>query len=150
MICSYCQTEQKEQKKCSFCEADLTQNRPQKKQTLSQEEAYQSQPILATYHTYDLLMFLSHLREQRSISYKTMQSVRKAPDEAKTSNFEELNEYGQELYREATARKNIIEQILIDRMGYFPQRIDDKLLIALQQKIDKIKKKEQFKNDKRK
>lgn len=145
MICKYCQTEQENKKICSFCEADLTQNRPQKKQTLSQEEAYQSQPTLATYHTYDLLLFLSHLREQRSISYKTMQSVRKAPDEVKKDNFEELNKYGQELYREATARKNIIEQILIDRMGYYPERIDEKLLVALQQKIDKIKQKEQSK-----
>ena len=139
MICSYCQTEQKEQKKCSFCEADLTQNRPQKKQTLSQEEAYQSQPILATYHTYDLLMFLSFLREQRSTAYKTMQSVRKAPNEVKTSrnDYDELNEYGQELYREATARKNIIEQILIDRMGYYPKRVDNKLLDALESKIER-------------
>ena len=135
MLCTYCQTKQKNKKICSFCEADLTQERPKKKQTLSQEEAYQTQPELSKYHTYDLLLLLSHLREQRSISYKTMQSVRKAPDEAKTDNYEELNEYGQEFYREATARKNIIEQILIDRMGYYPKRIDNKLLDALNQKI---------------
>ena len=42
-----------------------------------------------------------------------MQSVKKAPDEAKTNDYDELNQYGQEFYREATARKNIIEQILI-------------------------------------
>src|SRR5699024_11760501 len=112
MICTYCQIEQEQKKICSFCEADLTQERPKKKQILSQEEAYQTLPELSNYHTYDLLLLLSHLREQRSISYKTMQSVRKAPDEAKTDNYEELNEYGQEFYREATARKNIIEQIL--------------------------------------
>ena len=136
MICTYCQTEQQENKKiCSFCEADLTQTRPQKKQILSQEEAYQSQPILAMYHTYDLLLLLSHLREERSNSYKTMQIVRKAPDEAKNDNYEETNQYGQELYREATARKNIIEQILIDRMGYYPKRIDNKLLEALHSKL---------------
>src|SRR5699024_5514003 len=86
---------------------------------------------------YDLLLLLSHLREQRSTAYKTMQSVRKAPNEVKTSrnDYDELNEYGQELYREATARKNIIEQILIDRMGYYPKRIDNKLLNILEQKI---------------
>ena len=66
-----------------------------------------------------------------------MQSVRKAPDEAKTDNYEELNEYGQEFYREATARKNVIEQILIDRMGYYPKRIDNKLLEALNAKIER-------------
>src|SRR5699024_11676111 len=76
---------------------------------LSQEEAYQTQPELSKYHTYDLLLLLSYLREQRSTAYKTMQSVRKAPNEVKTSrnDYDELNEYGQEFYREATARKNI-------------------------------------------
>src|SRR5699024_11568671 len=87
-----------------ICEADLTQERPKKKQTLSQEEAYQTQPELSKYHTYDLLLLLSYLREQRSTAYKTMQSVRKAPNEVKTSrnDYDELNEYGQEFYREAT------------------------------------------------
>ena len=135
MICTYCKTQQENKKICSFCESDLTQTRPQKKQILSQEEAYQSQPILATYHTYDLLLLLSHLREERSSSYKTMQVVRKAPEEAKSNDYDETNQYGQELYREATARKNIIEQILIDRMGYYPKRIDNKLLEALHSKL---------------
>src|SRR5690625_5559158 len=85
MICTYCQTKQENKKICSFCEADLTQERPKKKQTLSQEEAYQTQPELSKYHTYDLLLLLSYLREQRSTAYKTMQSVRKAPNEVKTS-----------------------------------------------------------------
>lgn len=56
-----------------------------------------------------------------------MQSVKKAPDEAKTNDYDELNQYGQEFYREATARKNIIEQILIDCIGYYPKRIDNKI-----------------------
>jgi len=135
MICPYCETEQEQKNICSFCGANLQQKRPQMKQILNQEEAYQSQPILATYHTYDLLLLLSHLREERSSVYKTMQNVRKAPEEAKNNNYEETNQYGQELYREATARKNIIEQILIDRMGYYPKRIDSKLLSNLTAKI---------------
>src|SRR5699024_4641827 len=135
MLCTYCQTKQKNKKICSFCEADLTQERPKKKQTLSQEEAYQTQPELSKYHTYDLLLLLSHLREQRSISYKTMQSVRKAPDEAKTDNYEELNESEQRFYREATTRQNIIQPTLIDRMAYYPKQSDTKLLDALNQTI---------------
>src|SRR5699024_6585548 len=172
MQCTYCKVKQENKKICSFCEADLTQERPKKKQTLSQEEAYQTQPELSKYHTYDLLLLLSYLREQRSTAYKTIQSVRKAqnkvkqnsndydelkeykqhstayktmqsvtktPKEVKTSrnDYDELNEYGQEFYREATARKNIIEQILIDRMGYYPKRVDNKLLDALESKIER-------------
>lgn len=137
MICPYCQTEQEQKKICSFCEANLEQNRPQMKQDLSQEEAYQNQPILATYHTYDLMLFLSYIRAERSSAYKTMQNVRKAPDEAKNSHYNELNEYGQELYRELTARMRVIENILRDRMGYKPSRVDQKLLEALKAKIER-------------
>src|SRR5699024_2517196 len=114
---TYCKVKQENNNICSFSEEDLTQERTKKTQTLSQEEEYQPKPKLSKYHTYDLLLLLSYLREQRSTAYKTMQSVRKAPNEVKTSrnDYDELNEYGQEFYREATARKNIIEQILIDR-----------------------------------
>src|SRR5699024_12288956 len=117
MLCTYCQTKQENKKNCSFCETDLTQERPNKKQTLSQEEAYQTQPELSKYHTYDLLPLLSYLREQRSTAHNTSQSDRKTPNEVKTSrkDYEELNECETEIYREATARKNIIEQMVIDR-----------------------------------
>src|SRR5699024_6180114 len=83
------------------------QERPKKKQTLSQEEAYQTQPELSKYHTYDLLLLLSYLREQRSTAYKTMQSVRKAPNEVKKrrNDYDEFTEYGKTLYSKTTARK---------------------------------------------
>lgn len=136
MNCTYCQTNQENKKICSFCEADLTQTRPQKKQILSQEEAYQTQPKLAKYHTYDLLLFLSDLRAERTDMYKIMQLVRKAPQESKTDESEGINQDGQRMYREITAQKNIIEQILVDRMGYYPKRIDKKLLNALNSKIN--------------
>src|SRR5699024_7176500 len=130
MQCTYCKVKQENKKICYFCEADITQERPKKKQTLSQEEADQTNHKLSKYHTYDLLMLLTYLREKRLTADKTMQSVRIVPNEVKTSRnyYDELKEYGQEFYREATARKNIIEQILIDRMGYYPKRVDNKLL----------------------
>src|SRR5699024_7133225 len=116
MQCTYCKVKQENKKICSFCEADLTQERPKQKQTLSQEEAYQTHTTLSKDHTYELVLLLSYLREPRPTAYKPMQSVRKAPNAIKTSrnDYDELNETGQEFYREATARKNIIEQLLID------------------------------------
>src|SRR5699024_10594199 len=139
MQCTYCKVKQENKKICSFCEADLTQERTKKKQTLSQEEAYQTQPKLSKYNTLYILLLLIYSIEQRSNEYKTMQSNRKAPNEVKTksNDYDELNEYGQEFYREATARKNIMEQILIDRMGYYPKRVDNKLLDALESKIER-------------
>src|SRR5699024_390695 len=91
MQCTYCKVKQENKKICSFCEADLTQERPKKKQTLSQEEAYQTQPELSKYHTYDLLLLLSYLREQSSTAYKTKQKDRKAQNEVKTSQKNKLN-----------------------------------------------------------
>src|SRR5699024_8211445 len=98
MQCTYCKVKQENKKISSFCEADLTQERPKKKQTLSQEEAYQTKPKLSKYYTYHLLLLLIYLREQRSTAYKTIQSVRKQSNEVKTSrnDYDELNEYGQE------------------------------------------------------
>src|SRR5699024_12437226 len=98
MQCTYCKLKQENKKICSFCEAYLTQERPKKKQTLSQEEAYQTQPELSKYHTYELLLLLNYLREQRSTAYKTMQIYRKSLNEVKTSSndYDELNEYEQE------------------------------------------------------
>ena len=133
MLCSYCQTEQEQKKICLFCGADLNKTRPQIKQKLSEDEAYQDQPILETYHTYDLLLFLQFLRKQRTDNYKLMQTVRKAPEAAQIP--EDTINFAQQQYREDTARAKIIEGILIDRLGYKPKRIDNKLLQALEQKI---------------
>lgn len=135
MICSYCKTESKNQTTCDFCCADLTKSRPKRNPMLDDSAANYTQPELETMHTYDLIRLLSHIRHERSESYQLMQIIRKTPEKAKISNYEDTNEFGQEQYRELTAKKNVIEQILVDRMGYFPKRIDDKLLAALDYKI---------------
>jgi len=138
MKCPYCQTEQEQKKICSFCQADLTRNRPKMKQILNQEEAYQSQPILSTYHTYDLLIMLQHLRKERSFYYHNMQLIRKAPSEVQVP--EDINQDSQTIYRKHTAQMRVIEGILIDRMGYSPKRVDNKLLDALKAKIERSNK----------
>lgn len=137
MICSYCKTKTQNHETCDFCKADLTAERPKIDPMLDDSKANYSQPQLEKLHTYDLLLILKHLRAERTSMYKTMQSVRKAPEEAKNDNYDELNEYGQELYREITARQNVVQELLVDRMGYYPKRIDDKLLNALYEKIER-------------
>lgn len=139
MICSYCKTETQNQDTCDFCKADLNRNRPKLNPELDESEAEYSQPQLLELHTYDLMLLLRHIRAERTEMYKIMQNVRKAPDEAKSDDYDTLNEYGQENYRALTARKNVIEQILVDRMGYIPQRVDNKLLEALKRKIERCK-----------
>lgn len=140
MICSYCKTENpKDTTICNFCEADLTLERPKLNPNLDDRAANLKQPELEKLHTYDLMRILTHVRAERTFMYKTMQIVRKAPDEAKNDNYDESNEAGQEMYRDLTAQKNIIEQILVDRMGYYPLRVDSKLLQALEHKMNRNK-----------
>src|SRR5699024_2597658 len=98
MLCPYCQTEQKQKKYRPFCEADHTKDRPKIKQYLSEDEAYQKQPVLATYHTYDLLRMLQFLRQERTDSYKQMQIVRKAPESVSVPSA--INSFAQQQYRE--------------------------------------------------
>lgn len=137
MACTYCNLETINTQKCDFCKADLSISRPTINGQLDFVHADLSQPALKELHTYDLLLILNQLRTERTSTYKTMQLVRKAPDEVKNENYDDMKEQGIEQYREITARKNIIEQILVDRMGYYPLRVDRKLLEALQARIQR-------------
>lgn len=138
MICSYCKTENENNAKtCQFCHADLQAKRPVLKDFLSLEQVEQPQPILATYHTYDLLILLRLVREERSKSYNLMRSVQKAPESVGVDS--DTKTFAENEYKRYTANMKVIEGILIDRMGYKPKRVDDKLLISLKMKIDREK-----------
>lgn len=142
MICSYCKTDSVNTETCDFCQADLTAARPEISHTFDVAHPY-TQPELLKMHTLDLLYILRRVRADRTDMYKMMQVIRKAPQDAQegVQGYSELKADGIRMYQEITARKNVIEQILIDRMGYYPQRIDDKLLNAL---IDKIRQNEKI------
>lgn len=143
MICSYCKTENPDSNKiCNFCEVDLTLERPKINPMLDERAANFKKHELEQLHTYDLLLVLRHLRAERTDYYRIMQAVRKAPDELKNNeSYEDNNQYGQKLYRDLTARQNVVQELLIDRMGYYPQRVDNKLLQALKQRIERLERK---------
>jgi hypothetical protein len=135
MKCSYCDSENKSMDQaCSVCGAPLHKKRPQLKEYVSlQDSALQFQE-LENFHTYDLLILLRLVREERSKSYNLMRSVQKAPEEAEID--KSVIEFGESEYRLYTARMKLIEGLLINRMGYKPKRVDDKLLAALKQRIE--------------
>lgn len=135
MICSYCQSENsKFASECDFCGAPLKKQRPKLKDFIYLELAERRFGELSFYHTYDLLVLLRLVREERSKSYNLMRSVQKGAElivmDSDTLAFAESE------YRGYTARMKVIEGILIDRMGYKPKRIDDKLLESLKAKIE--------------
>lgn len=136
MICSYCGTENKANI-CEFCGADLTATRPTLRDFVTIRDSKLPMPELATFHTYDLLVLLRLIREERSSFYKLLHTVRQDP---KGEYFEQEDvSYIEEQYRLYTARMRVVEGILIDRLGYKPKRVDDKLLMALKQKIEAFK-----------
>lgn len=133
MICSYCETENQETEVCSFCGADLQAVRPEPKHYLSEEDSHLPQPELKRFHTLDLCLLMRFLRKERSDAYRLMQTVRKAPESVSVP--ADSIAFAEQLYRESTARMKVIENILIDRLGYKPKRIDDKMIASLQVKM---------------
>lgn len=88
---------------------------------------------LTNFHTFNLLLLLRVVREERSKSYQLMRGVQKGADLIEIDS--ETLAFGENEYRRYTARMKLIEGILIDRMGYKPKRVDDKLLESLYRKI---------------
>ncbi|MDC3422870.1 hypothetical protein NC661_21230 [Aquibacillus koreensis] len=136
MRCPYCETDNGYVQECEFCGADLNAKRPTVNSNLVIDvDAYKPQPVLATFHTYDLLLLLQYVRKERTEAYKLMQSVKRAPEEANI-NLGTIT-FGEDEYKRHTAQMKVIEGVLIDRLGYKPKRVDDKLLNTLEVKIKK-------------
>lgn len=135
MICSYCGSNNSEYaENCGFCDAPLKRQRPHLKEYLYLEQAELSFGELSLFHTYDLLVLLRLVREERTKCYHLMRTVQKAPKEVVVDS--DTLTFAENEYKRYTARMKVIEGILIDRMGYKPKRVDDKLLGSLKAKIE--------------
>ncbi|MED3939919.1 hypothetical protein [Priestia megaterium] len=135
MKCLYCDSENNSMDQaCSVCGAPLNKKRPQLKEYVSLQDSALSFQELQGFHTYDLLVLLRLVREERSKSYNLMRTVQKAPEGADID--KSVIGFGESEYRLYTARMKLIEGLLVDRMGYKPKRVDDKLLAALQHRME--------------
>ncbi|WP_310883835.1 hypothetical protein [Priestia megaterium] len=135
MKCLYCDSENNStDQACSVCGAPLHTKRPQLKEYVSLQDSALSFEDLQRFHTYDLLVLLRLVREERSKSYNLMRTVQKAPEGVEID--KSVIEFGESEYRLYTARMKLIEGLLVDRMGYKPKRVDDKLLAALKHRIE--------------
>ena len=138
MICSYCGSKNEQYiENCRFCAAPLKQQRPYLREHLFLDQCELPFGELTLFHTYDLLILFRLVREERSTCYRLMRSVQKAPEDVEIDS--DTVEFAESDYRRYTARMRVIEGILIDRMGYKPKRIDDKLLISLKAKMEREK-----------
>jgi len=134
MLCSYCQTENEGEKtSCSFCQAPLKVVRPVLSDFLLEDFYERPFSELVLLHTYDLLLLVRETRKKRSEAYDLMRSVQKASKSVQMDSGD--ISMAEEQYRHYTKRMKVIEGILIDRIGYKPKRVDDKLLENLMTKI---------------
>ncbi|MFD2683249.1 hypothetical protein, partial [Bacillus seohaeanensis] len=130
MICSYCQSENEQYaENCGFCDAPLKKQRPKLKDYVYVDQAELSFGELSLFHTYDILILLRLVREERTKCYKLMRTVQKAQNDVVVDS--DTLSFAEQEYRRYTARMKVLEGILIDRMGYKPKRVDNKLLESL-------------------
>jgi hypothetical protein len=135
MKCLYCEVENEDLAiDCEFCGAPLKRQRPKVNGFVYLDQCELQFKELEIFHTYDLLVLLRLVREERTKCYKLMRTVQKAPDGVVIDS--ETLDFAQGEYRRYTARMKVVEGILTDRMGYKPKRIDDKLLVSLRRKIE--------------
>lgn len=147
MNCPFCSSELKVNNgclapKCDFCGADLRDRNlgrlrlvsaegerytfQKMKTNIFEEHAKQSVGILKTYHTFDLYILLREVRETRELVYTGYEVFVKAA-EVETE-YEELAKKEYKSFNDWTKRMYVIENILLERQGYFPSKVTDKVL----------------------
>lgn len=126
MQCQYCKSENTEnQKRCTFCGADLLSARPTIRE-IDVTDVLKPLQEKKTYHTFNLLEMLQIARKERSDAYNMLRIVLKSENEVEVD--KELKNSVEEQYRLFTAHVHMIQELLIDRIGYYPKRVDNKLL----------------------
>jgi len=131
--CTYCKTENDSSEiRCTFCKAELTKPRPKIKPFIS-FDGFKTYTELNTYHTYDLLKLLKEVRKHRSDAFNLLRMALKFSNDIEVPT--DLKNATEDDYKRFTTYMHLIEEILIDRIGYKPKRIDDKLLIAWANRI---------------
>lgn len=80
MNCKYCGSPNEYADNCGFCDAPLKKQRPQLKEFLYLDQAELPFGQLSLFHTYDLLILLRLVREERTKCYHLMRSVQKGSE----------------------------------------------------------------------
>ncbi|PFX43720.1 hypothetical protein COL24_05510 [Bacillus toyonensis] len=158
MFCKYCGTEAKvnhagvlEEANCNFCGGSLVDEDTGQPKLCTIKgdrfEFYKMMPnvfiehveqpvnVLKTYHTFDLYLLLKEVRSMRSTTFYGMRLMNNASEV--DDGFKDLaQEHGKD-YEYWTRRKFVIENILLERQGYFPERITVKVLEFMADQIKK-------------
>ncbi|MGX5430360.1 hypothetical protein [Bacillus cereus] len=140
---------------CSYCGGDLIDKRTgdlkvndgkqrfdfnELRFNISVEDAKQSVEVLKSYNKFQLYVLLKDVREAKREAYMGLDIFKKAirvdsitPEEREK--FKELINPQRETYVFWTRRQCILENILIERQGYFPEIITEESLYNLYEEI---------------
>ena len=92
--------------------------------------------------TIELLCLLRHARNHRSDVYKLRILTHKAEEQG--NNMAEINAASYSDYEEATRKVWVIENIIKDRIGYYPKKVTENFLSMYLERIEKSQKKKMF------
>ena len=147
--CSYCGTELNTTTSpiiCPFClkqyhdeqELGAYGERTRKRvftEYVTHEMINQSVYELDKLHTLDLMIALRLCREERTQLYNLIRLLNKTMDEDSSSSemlADGMKDAG-EMYIDWTRKMWVIENLLVDRLGYYPSRISDDMLIRVKE-----------------
>lgn len=147
--CPYCSTNLR-YSVCDFCgyvgegnENGERSNKYKIRNFFSLQRAIQPLAELEKCHTHDLLYGLKLVRAERVAAYDVLKSVNAlgkhfvGDDEYKKTRAE-----AGENYEFWTKRAWILENILMDRLGYFPERIEDSTIDEVNELSKKVSSKQ--------
>lgn len=153
LTCGFCGTEVNENN-CSFCEMELEKRYilkdgkrfAQKDKFLgfpSESEVSKSTKELMEKETIDLVCLLRDARRLRTDVYKLRKIRHDAEKELGfTEQVQDLEEQTYDEYEYATRKVWVIENIIKNRLGYYPQRINDNYINGFVDRIEDSEKKE--------
>lgn len=150
--CGFCASEVKN-KYCDFCEMELESKHimidgkrfDQAKSFLgypNRKDIHKSTPELMELETIDLLCLLREARSFRAEVYQ-LRLLRHRAEEQSGMNHDvkEIAETTYTEYEQATRKVWVIENIIKERLGYFPQKVTENFLNMYLDRMEKSEKK---------
>lgn len=145
--CAYCGSEVikvTDRFHCDFCDMilsnqDVAKDGQRKDHTIEhvpfEYDFYKSTPELMQLKTLELLYLLKFARQTRSDIYNTRILGHKAGQEIEAAT--EILDTSFSEYEKATRKVWVIENIIKDRIGYYPKKITDDFLDAYLERIER-------------
>lgn len=150
--CPYCGSEIKNEENyyCHFCVMNVPESNVQidgERLPIQLEHfAYdaltqKTTPELMCLSTFELIYLLKEIRAQRSNTYQSMATLKKAGNSISDPDIKEGSKLAGEMYETETKQMFIVENIIRDRLGYIPTRITEKYLDDYAHQIEQDRKK---------